>query len=59
MREASMWAIEIAICYSADLPNGAGGWRGTGTTMSGYDHGQDEICFNKSKNWRNNRTWWL
>ncbi len=59
MKEASMREIEIAICYSADSPNGAGGWRGTGTTMSDYNHGQNEIQFNESKNWRNNKTWWL
>jgi hypothetical protein len=59
MKEASMREIETGIFYSADSPNGAGGWRGTGTTMPGYDHGQNEIRFNKSKNWRNNKTWCL
>jgi hypothetical protein len=39
MKEASMQEIETAICYSVDSPNGAGGWRGTGTKMSGYGLG--------------------
>ncbi len=59
MKEPSKREIETAIYYSADSPNGAGGWKGTSTTMSGYDHGQDDKRFNESKNWRNNNTWWL